>query len=60
MKYFCKHDWPKWSKIVDTYSGPFQFRSCNKCNKAASRKVAFDTNQVNLAVWNTDKNEGDL
>lgn len=56
MKYFCSHDWPKWSPIVNAYSGAYQFRSCNKCNKVVSREVSC-TNDVNLAVWNTDKQD---
>lgn len=55
MKWFCRHDWPKWSKIVLAYSGPFQYRSCIKCNKVAKRVVSSCSNDVNLCVWNTDK-----
>jgi hypothetical protein len=57
MKWFCRHDWPKWSAIVSTYNGPYQYRACVKCNKVSRRKVCLDSNGVNLAAWNADKTE---
>ena len=52
MKFFCRHDWPKWSAIVNCYDGPYQFRACNKCNKVVQRSVAKSSIYVNLSVWN--------
>ena len=59
MKWYCWHDWPKWSKIVNAYAAPFQYRACTKCNKVAKRRAAFTGNEVNLVVWNTDTKEGE-
>ena len=55
MKWFCSHDWPEWSQIVVAYSGVYQYRACNKCNKAVKRRVSFCSNDVNISAWNTDK-----
>lgn len=54
MRRYCWHDWPKWSRIVNAYDGPYQFRACVKCNKVSRRAVCDNSNGVNLNAWNAD------
>lgn len=48
----CWHKWAKWSEIIDCYTAPYQFSSCEKCNKIIQRRVTFTGNEVNTATWN--------
>lgn len=42
MKWFCQHDWSKWSELVHPY-GPArqQWRKCNKCNLLRWRNLGY-------------------
>jgi hypothetical protein len=48
----CLHKWSKWSEIVACYDAPYQFASCEKCNKIIKRRVSLNGNSVNTALWN--------
>jgi len=52
MKWYCLHDWSAWSEIVNTYTAPYQFRYCNKCNLIKRKRQSLTNNEVDLAVWN--------
>jgi hypothetical protein len=48
------HNWSKWSELVNTYSGTYQYRTCTICNKCEKREVGLNI-EFNLAAWNTNK-----
>ena len=48
----CWHKWSKWSEIVSCNDRPYQFASCDKCNKIIRRGVCLTNNGVNPSLWN--------
>jgi len=55
----CWHKWSKWSGIVSCYTAPYQFASCEKCNKIIQRRVSLTGNEVNTSLWNSHGGVGD-
>lgn len=40
MRYFCFHDWKKWTRPISVYANyKQQWRECAKCGKVSVRSV---------------------
>lgn len=57
MTCFLRHDWSKWSDVVQDFGGKVQWRICKNCNRVDRVLVSYgngvDAQQINETIKTT-------